>query len=229
MLCFYSPCLTENYSTKYIKNGIHRRAAPEAPLAGRDCASSPVGCEECGRVVVHTVCMARCGPCAAMARLVCTLVLVSLACLTWQEESLMVVYPTNSRGSHTQLNLIEDDRSSLVQKKHMRSTLKPVYRTKSSSSVSTSYSVSSSKSSERIHVKEEPRHKLGRVKKEELGRVGRQGLRRVGRHKDTRTTEQYREKMRDFYNKRKSPNMGIVIPPTRYYVTSVEVTTALEF
>ena len=108
-----------------------------------------------------------------MARLVCTLVLASLACLTWQEESLMVVYPTNSGGVHTQLNLIEDDRSSLVQQKHMRSTLKPGYRTKSSSSVSvsTSYSVSSSKSSERINRKKEPRQELGKVDRKELWRA----------------------------------------------------------
>ena len=55
-----------------------------------------------------------------MARLVCTLVLASLPCLTWQEESLMVVYPTNSGGVNTHLNIIEDDRSSLVQQKHQK-------------------------------------------------------------------------------------------------------------
>ena len=153
-----------------------------------------------------------------MARLVCTLVLASLACLTWQEESLMVVYPTNSGGSHTQLNLIEDDRSSLVQQKHLKSTLKPVYRTKSSSSVSvsTSYSISSSKSSERIHSAKEPRQELESMEKEEQGRVGRKGVGRVGSEEAPHTTEQYRGRMRDFYNKRKSKNMGIVIPPTRY-------------
>ena len=69
----------------------------------------------------------------------------------------MVVYPTNSGGVYTQLNLIEDDRSSLVQQKHMRNTLKPGYRTKSSSSVSVSisYCVSSSKASRRIHMGDE--------------------------------------------------------------------------
>ena len=151
-----------------------------------------------------------------MARLVCTLVLASLACLTWQEESLMVVYPTNSRGSHTQLNLIEDDRSSLVKKKHMRSILKPVYRTKSSSSisVSTSYSVSSSKSSRRIHIGEEPSQDLMTVRLEKKAHE-KQELGKVAREQDITSTEQHKERMRNFYNMKKPKTRGLAIPPTR--------------
>ena len=151
-----------------------------------------------------------------MARLVCTLVLASLACLTWQEESLMVVYPTNSGGSHTQLNLIEDNRSSLVQQKHMRSTLKPVYRTKSSSSVSvsTSYSVSSSESSRRIHIEEEPSQDLVTLRLEKKAQE-KQELGKVAREQHQTSTEQYKERMRNFYNMRRPKSRGLAIPPTR--------------
>ena len=146
-----------------------------------------------------------------MARLVCTLVLASLPCLTWQEESLMVVYPTNSGGVHTQLNLIEDDRSSLVQQKHQRSTLKPVYRTKSSSSVSvsTSYSVSSTKGSRSINMKED----VATVRMEKKAQENE--LERVPREKIRQTTDQYKERMRNFYNRRKPQTRGLAIPPTR--------------
>ena len=151
-----------------------------------------------------------------MARLVCTLVLASLPCLTWQEESLMVVYPTNSGGVHTQLNLIEDDRSSLVQQKHMRSTLKPGYRTKSSSSVSvsTSYSVSSSESSKRIHIGEEPSEDLVTVRLEKKAQE-KQDFGIVAREQDITSTEKYKERMRNFYNMRKPKTRGLAIPPTR--------------
>ena len=149
-----------------------------------------------------------------MAKLVCTLVLASLPCLTWQEESLMVVYPTNSGGVHTQLNLIEDDRSSLVKQKHHRSTLKPGYRTKSSSSVSvsTSYSVSSSEASRRM--KEEPRQELVTVRVENKAQE-KQELGRVAGEQGRTPTDQYKERMRNFYNMRKPKTRGLAIPPTR--------------
>lgn len=112
-----------------------------------------------------------------------------LACLALQEDPpLHLVYP--AARALTATNEVED--GGWVRVKHeAAASAKPVTRTKSSSMVSTSYSVSSSVSSRRADT--------GAVRVRE-GRVGKLD----------------RERMRDFYTRRRSgANRLLIIPPTR--------------
>ena len=131
------------------------------------------------------------------------LLLASLPCLgLTQEERLLIVYPAAPHPQNTllpQSNEIEDSYTKVSSLKK-EATKKPVMRTKSTSSVSTTYSVSSSvsssESSRRIDIGEDK----GRVV---MGRVGKVN----------------RERMRDFYSRRRGDARKLlIIPPTRWLV-----------
>ena len=130
------------------------------------------------------------------------LLLASLPCLgLTQEERLLIVYPAAPNPQNTllpQSNEIEDSYTKVSSIK--QATKKPVMRTKSTSSVSTTYSVSSSvsssESSRRIDIGEDKRVKERVV----MGRVGKVN----------------RERMRDFYSRRRGEARKLmIIPPTR--------------
>ena len=130
------------------------------------------------------------------------LLLASLPCLgLTQEERLLIVYPAAPNPQNTllpQSNEIEDSYTKVSSIK--QATKKPVMRTKSTSSVSTTYSVSSSvsssESSRRIDIGEDKRGK----ERVGMGRVGKVN----------------RERMRDFYSRRRGEARKLmIIPPTR--------------
>ena len=133
------------------------------------------------------------------------LLLASLPCLgLTQEERLLIVYPAAPHYPQNTLlpqsNEIEDSYTKVSSIKE--ATKKPVMRTKSTSSVSTSYSVSSSVSSSefsrRIDIGEEKERVV-------MGRVGKVN----------------RERMRDFYSRRRGDARKLlIIPPTRCLVFS---------
>ena len=130
------------------------------------------------------------------------LLLASLPCLgLTQEERLLIVYPAAPHPQNTllpQSNEIEDSYTKVSSIK--KATKKPVMRTKSTSSVSTTYSVSSSvsssESSRRIDIGEGKERVV-------MGRVGKVN----------------RERMRDFYSRRRGDARKLlIIPPTRWLV-----------
>ena len=127
------------------------------------------------------------------------LLLASLPCLgLTQEERLLIVYPAAPHPQNTllpQSNEIDDSYTKVSSIKE--ATKKPVMRTKSTSSVSTTYSVSSSvsssESSRRIDIGEGKERVV-------MGRVGKVN----------------RERMRDFYSRRRGDARKLlIIPPTR--------------
>ena len=133
------------------------------------------------------------------------LLLASLPCLgLTREERLLIVYPAvapqypQNTLTLPQSNEIEDSYT-----KVSKATKKPVMRTKSTSSVSTTYSVSSSvSSSESSH------------RRIDIGNEGKERVRVMGR-----VGKVNRERMRDFYSRRRGDARKLlIIPPTRYYV-----------
>ena len=132
------------------------------------------------------------------------LLLASLPCLgLTQEERLLIVYPAAPHPQNTllpQSNEIEDSYTK-VSRSLKEGTKKPVMRTKSTSSVSTTYSVSSSvsssESSRRIDIGDSDKERVV------MGRVGKVN----------------RERMRDFYSRRRGDARKLlIIPPTRCLV-----------